>query len=131
MSANTQPLFELTPVNAGVQLTSANTTAKVTLYTGDTNGTRIDGISCCTSDTSAVDLNFYLYDGTTSHYLGVVALAAGSGYTTVPRVDAIATIAAAALGFLVLKPGYVLQVACNATMTSDKVTDVVALGGSY
>lgn len=92
---------------------------------------RVEGLLISTSDTSAVNLAFYVNDTSADHYIGVVDVPAGSGYTTVPRVDGIATIAPAASGALILPAGYILKAACVATMTSAKVTDLVATGGSY
>lgn len=131
MAANVTPLFVLTPVNAGVQLTSANTTAKVTILTAGANGTRIDGILVSTNDTTAVNLAFYVGDGTTDHYIGNVLVPIGSGYTTVVRVDAMTILQPVNVPALILLAGYTLK--CNAvtTMTAVKVADIVAMGGSY
>jgi hypothetical protein len=85
---------------------------------------------CSTNDSAAVNLAFYLSDGTTDYYIGNVALSAGSGYTTVARVEAIATLAPS-LGYLALKNGWSLKVNCVATMTAAKTTDLVAMGGDY
>lgn len=130
MAANTNPIFELTTTIAGKQFTSTDTTSKKSLQTGGTNGTRVDSIMCSTNDTAAVNLAFYINDGTTDFYIGNVTLAIGSGYTTVQRVDAMATLAPT-LGYLVLPNGYILKVNCVATMTAAKTTDVVAMGGDY
>lgn len=130
MPANTSPIFELTPTDKGVQFTSADTTSKKSIQTGGTNGTRIDSIMCSTNDTTAVNLAFYINDGSTDFYIGNVNLPIGSGYTTVARVDAMATLAPL-LGYLVLPSGYILKANCVATMTAAKTTDVVAMGGDY
>lgn len=130
MAQNTSPIFELVPTIAGQQFTSADTTAKKTIQTGGTNGTRIDSIMCSTNDTTAVNLAFYINDGATDFYIGNVNLPIGSGYTTVSRIDAMATLSPL-LGYLVLPPTYILKANCVATMTAAKVTDVVAQGGDY
>lgn len=85
---------------------------------------------CSTNDTTAVNLAFYINDGSTDHYIGVVALAIGAGYTTVARVEAISTLAPT-LGYLVIPSGYTLKAGCVATMTAAKTTDAVAMGGDY
>jgi hypothetical protein len=127
---NTSPIFELGIIDKGLQFTSADTSTKKSLVTGGADGTRIDSIMCSTNDTAAVNLAFYINDGSTDLYNGKVNLPAGSGYTSIPRVDAMATLSPT-LGYLVLPSGYILKVNCVATMTAVKTTDVVAMGGNY
>jgi hypothetical protein len=129
MAANIDPIFEAVPVVEGQQFTSADTTAKKSLVTGGANGTRIDSIMCSTNDTAAVNLAFYINDGATDLYIGVVALPIGAGYTTVPRIEGMATLNG--LGYLVLPSGHILKCNCVATMTAAKTTDVVVMGGDY
>lgn len=131
MAANTTPIFTKTPIVTGVQFTNADASNKKNLVTGATDGTRIDAIYCSTNDTAAVNLAFYINDGATDFYIGNVNLPIGSGYTTVVRVDALATLATVNLPFLLLPNGYILKCNCVATMTAAKTTDVVAVGGNY
>ena len=130
MAQNTSPIFELVPTDKGVQFTSTDTTAKKSIQTGGTNATRIDAVYCSTNDTATVNLAFYINDTVTDFYIGNVNLPIGAGYTTIPRVDALATLAPT-LGYLVLPSGYILKTNCVATMTAAKTTDVVATGGDY
>jgi len=130
MAANTSPIFELTPFMKGDTLDDGDTTVAITLVTGGANGTRIDSIMCSTNDTAAVNLRFYVDNGGADLYLGVVALAIGSGYTTVVRVEGMATLSPS-LGYLILANASELKVSCLATMTAAKITTVVALGGDY
>lgn len=130
MAQNTSPIFELVPTVKGVSFASGDTTTKKAIQTGGTNGTRIDSIMCSTDDTAAVNLAFYISDGTTDYYIGNVALAIGSGYTTVARVDAMSTLSPI-LGYLGLPATYILKANCVATMTAAKTTTVVAMGGDY
>lgn len=131
MPANTTgPIWELVPTDKGQQFTSGDTTTKKNIQTGGANGSRIDSIMCSTNDTAAVNLAFYINDGTTDFYIGNVNLPIGAGYTTVARVEALATLAPA-LGYLVLPSGHILKANCVATMTAAKTTDVVAMGGDY
>ncbi len=130
MPANTSPIFELVTTDKGVQFTSTDTTAKKSIQTGGTNGTRIDSIMCSTNDTVAVNLAFYINDTVTDFYIGNVVLPIGAGYTTIARVDAIATLSPT-LGYLVLPSGYILKANCVATMTAAKTTDAIAMGGDY
>lgn len=130
MAPNTTPIFEEVPVVGGAQFAAADTTTKKTLATGGTDGTRIDAIPCSTNDTTTVNLAFYLGHGGTDYYIGNVNLPIGAGYTSVARVDAMATLAPT-LGYLVLASGDTLKCNCVATMTAAKVTDVLAIGGDY
>lgn len=133
MAANSDPIFSLTPHIAGQEFTSADTTTLKTLVTGATNGTRIDVITCSTSDTVAVDLGIYVQVGGsgTNFFLGNVHLPPGAGYSTTPGVDAIAALPLTNFRAIVLNAADVLKAACAATMTSGKTTDVVALGGDF
>lgn len=130
MAAGTSPIFEAAPRVLGIQLAIGDTTVAKTVGTIGANGTRIDSIMCSTNDTTAVNLAFYINDGSVDHYIGVVLLAIGAGYTTVLRVDAITPLAPI-LSYLVIPNGYALKVGCVATMTTGKITDVVAMGGDY
>lgn len=124
------PLWEATITNAGVEFTSADTTAKKTLITGGSNGSRVDSIPCSTNDTTAVNLAFYINISGTDYYMGVVNVPIGSGYTTVARVEALTTLAPR-LGYIPLGNGDIIKVACVATMTAAKTTDVVALAAGF
>ena len=130
-TANINPVFERDPKISGVQFTSADASTKKNLLTGDNpDGTRVDSIMCSTNDTSAVNLAFYINDGSTDFYIGNVNLPIGSGYTTVARVEAMQTLAPQT-GYLWIPSGYIIKVNCVATMTAAKTTDVVLMGGEY
>ena len=130
MAAGTSPIFEAAVRVLGIQFTSADASTGKSFGTIGANGTRIDSIMCSTNDTAAVNLAFWINDGSTDYYIGVVALPAGAGYTTVSRVEAMTTLSPS-LGYLVIPSGYTLKAGCVATMTAAKTTDVVAMGGDY
>ena len=130
MAANTSPIFELTVKNAGVTIVPADTTAKKTLYTGGTNGSRIDQLAESSTDTAAVTTMWYKTVGGTDYHIGDVVIAIGAGYTTVALVDALATLEPT-LGYLVLASGEILKVAALATVTAAKQVDLVAQLGDY
>lgn len=131
MTANFKPVFELTPVNAGVTVVNADSTNKKTVYTAGANGGRIDAISVCSDDTSAVNLAFYINDGSADLYIGNVNVPIGSGYTTVAKVDALASLKPAYQNFIQIKATYILK--CNAVVavTAAKTVTVVAIGGDF
>jgi hypothetical protein len=137
MAAGTSPIFEAAVRILGIQFTSTDTTTAKSFGTIGANGTRIDSIMCSSNDTAAVNLAFYINDGTTDHYIGVVNVPIGSGYTTVARVDAMTTLqptnvsGAPQLGYLVIPSGYTLKAGCVATMTAGKTADVVCMGGDF
>ena len=134
MAANTQPIFKIALDAGGVQFTSADTTTKKTLITGNTGGnnagTLVESINVCSNDTAAVNLAFYVNDGSTDFYIGNVAIPIGAGYTTVVLVEALRTLRPD-LGFLTVKAGHVVKVNCVATMTAAKTVDICWQGGSY
>ena len=130
MAQNTAPIFELVPVSVGVEIVPADTTTKKTIYTGGTNGSRIDAIFVSSSDTAGVNLAFYITVGGTDYYIGNVVVTIGSGYTTVARTEAMSTLSPA-LGYLILADAAILKVASVTTVTSGKVVDIVAVGGDY
>jgi hypothetical protein len=130
MAAGTKPIFEQVPALGLVQIAPADTTTKKTLVTGATEGTRVDAISVCSNDTAAVTLMFYVTVSGVDYFLGAVGVPIGSGYTTVPKIAAMATLAPD-LGYLWIPSGAVLKVAALATVTAAKVVDVVATAGDY
>ena len=130
MAQNTSPIFELVPTIKAMTYAIGDTSTVKDIQTGGTNGTRIDSIMCSTNDTTTVNLAFSIHDGSSSQYIGNVNLPIGAGYTTVARVDAMSTLAPT-LGYLVIPSGCKLQANCVATMTTGKLTTVVAMGGDY
>ena len=130
MAANTSPIFELTPKNAGVQIVPADTTAKKTVYTGGTNGSRIDQLTVTSNDTAAVTLMWYKTVSAVDYHIGDTVIPIGAGYTSVALVDAILTLSPT-LVYLVLASGEILKVAALATVTAAKTVDIVAQLGDY
>ena len=130
MAANTSPIFELPVKNAGVQIVPADTTTLKTVYTGGTNGSRIDQLLVSSTDTAAMTLMWYKNIGGTDYHLADTVIAIGSGSPTVAAVDAITTLAPV-LGYLVLASGDILKVKVLAAVTTAKQIDIVAQLGDY
>jgi len=131
MAANTNPIFELTPV-AGTPQTFVNadgTTLK-TILTAGSEGTRIDAIMISSNSTAAENLAFYITISGTDYYIGNVNIPIGAGYTTVIRVDGMTWLKPAYQNFFVLPASALLK--CNAVVaiTAGKTVTVVALGGN-
>lgn len=133
MAANTEPIFEITSLVKGVQFVNADGTTPKAIIAGTDippEGCRVDMISIASNDTAAVNLAFYIYDGTTAFYIGNVVVAIGSGYTSISRVDAMSVLAPT-LGYLFIPDGYELRCGPVAAVTAAKVVDIVAFGGTY
>lgn len=131
MAANQNPIFEeVLSIGAPQTFTSADTTAKKTVASGGSDGTRIDSIMVSSDDTAAVNLACYLALSGTDYYIGNVNIPIGSGYTTVARVEAMTTLSPV-LGYLLLPNGVDFKVNCVATMTAAKTLTIVPMGGDY
>lgn len=131
MAAGTNPIFITTPGAGSPQtFASGDASNKKTVYTAGSNGARINEVWCTTDDTVAVNLAFYISISGTDYYIGNVNVPIGSGYTTVAKVNAMATLAPT-LGYLVLPASALLKCNCVATMTAAKTTTVTPQGGDY
>jgi hypothetical protein len=130
MAANTSPIFEEVVSGDGVSFTSADTTTKKTICTAGLDGRRLDSIRICSDDTAAVNLAFYINDTSTDFYIGNVNVPIGSGYTTIPLVEALSTLSPN-LAYLPLKASHVLKANCVATMTAAKTLTIFAHGGDF
>lgn len=140
MTMTATPVFPQTIKNYAVQILPADTTTKKTLCAGATNGTRIEAITIASTDTAARDVQFFLYNGTTSFLLATVAVPANSGNTSLlPQIDALR--GAMTTGFsydangnrnLLVMTGWTLQVAVLTTVTTAKEVDIVCTAaGDY
>jgi hypothetical protein len=124
---------------AGATVTSANTTAWVSVYTAPADDAVIKGLSCVSNDTAAVNLRIGLDIGGTVYQIATVNIPIASG--TNGSANAIDLLNASALPFLPvdrngkrilpLPGGAILKVAALATMTSGKTLTVVALPETY
>src|SRR6185369_10310379 len=114
MAANTDPIFPKIPsLGLPKTFTSADTTTKKTIASGDTDGTRIDSIWCTSDDTALINLMFYLGISGTDYHIGNVPITISAGYLAVPKIDAMPYLSGI-LGFLVLPSGVDLKCACLA-----------------
>ena len=78
MTMNALPKFVNTIKLGAISIDSA--AAEVTVYTGATEGSAIEMLSCCSTDTTAQILNLYLVDtAATSFALGAMSIPAYSG----------------------------------------------------
>lgn len=135
MAANTAPIFVATANVAEVTFVNADGTTAKDLVSAGTDGTKVFRINCTSDDTSTVNMEVYIHDGTTAYLLGTVAVATLSGTdgstaavnvldsTLIPGVDQD--------GELFIPSGYKLQVAPLAAVTAAKTVTVVCFAGNY
>lgn len=135
MAANTSPIFPVSPVIGIATLTSptpittraniAGTTGLTQLTPVSTNGRRIDGIRVKGKATnSATNVCIWLYDGTTSHLIDEIDLAAVTAANTTDSVSAVRVYSDTGLA---LPATYKLYV--SVTVAAD--INVFVLGGDY
>ena len=131
MTANVNPIFELTPQCTGQTFVNADATNLKTCFTAGGEGARIDGILVCSNSGSAENLAFYINDGATDFYIGNVAIPIGSGYTTVVKVDALLALKPALQNFISLHHAYLLKANAVVAVAANKTVTVVVLAGDY
>lgn len=74
-----RPIFPGAIANAGLDIENADGTTVQALITGGTNGTRVNSISITSTDTSAVILDVFFYDGSSDFQIGTVTIPIGAG----------------------------------------------------
>lgn len=134
--ANTNPIFQSGPSNgAPATIVNADGSAEKTIYTAGANGALVDSVFVTSDDTSAVVLNVFVNDGTTSYLIGAVnvptlsgtnGIAAGVNLLSLGDIPALQT-----GGGLALAPTYKLNVAAQSAVTAAKTVTLVAAGGDY
>lgn len=135
MAVNTQPIFAKSPNNAEVTHVPADTTTKKDVCVAVTDGTKLLAINCTSDDTSTVEMEVYLYDGTTAYLLGtkdVPTLSGTDGVT--PSVNLLDPTYITGLdddGHLFIKSSYKVQVAPKATVTTAKTVTCVGFAVDY
>lgn len=134
MAVTPTPAMPQAPNNKCTIIQNSDSTNKITIYTAGANGSRLDTFSVATTDTSNVQLNIWLTDGTTEIQLDAVVITAGYGTNAMNRaVDVLSLLPAAkADGDLIrqmwLKSGCVLKAAANVAVTSGKYVYVYCEG---
>jgi hypothetical protein len=136
VAANTAPIFVAVPNNKGQTWVNGDGAAATKdIFVAGSNGSRVSGISVCSTDTSDRDFHLYYYDGSTAYLLGTLTVPLGAGNTgTVPALNLLSLSNIPGLnpdGSITLKTGEKLQAANVATITAAKTVTVVALGGDY
>lgn len=129
MTANTQPIFTLTPNDGVVAISAANTArdGSGTLYdvvTAGANGTRIDHIEVVAQGTTTVNVvRLFLYNGTTNFLRQEILVTAITPSTSVAVFSTQVTFT----NGLVIPTGWKLRASTNNAETYN----VFAYGGDY
>ena len=136
MPLNTNPVFIGTRRSVGVELDNADSTNLVSLFVAGANGSLIEAIAVTSTDTAAVELDLYLYDGAASFRLGsvTVPIGAGSNGGTTAAADGLNQTELPWLRddlTLALAAGCTLKAAAHAAITSAKLVHVTVFGGDY
>lgn len=139
MTANTSPIFGLTPKVVGTNFTNATGTTKTTIYTAGANGARVLGIGATTSDTSANDVNLYIQVGGsgTVYNIGGKRVPIASGDAVASTIAAVQLLDTGQIPFLLpdgtlqLGAGDVLQAGVVAAVTSAKTLTIVVQAIDY
>jgi hypothetical protein len=133
VAANTTPIFVITPHIGLVRISTANTNRDGTgtlgdVFTGTTNGSRIDRITMtATATTTAGMLRFFIFDGTNTRAWQEVQVTAITPSGTVKAFTYTIVSDSPTIPLLVLPSTWVLRVGTVAAETFD----VTAFGGDY
>lgn len=139
MSANTSPIFGLSPKTQAQTIVPADTTTLKTLYTAGANGARILSVIAVTNDSAANDVNLYVQvggSGTAANIGGKrVPIASGNVVaSTIPSAQLLDPTQIPGLlsdGSLQLGPGDVLQASVVATVTTAKTLTILTQAIDY
>jgi len=130
-----RPIFPDTIKNAALDIENADGTSEQDLLTAGSNGSRINSISAVSDDTSAVVLEFFYNDLTTSFLIGSVSIPTLSG--TDGSAPAVSILNATDMPFLgddlalYLEGSDKITVAAQAAVTSAKKVTLVVTYGDY
>ncbi len=134
MAVTATPAMPQAANNKCTILQNSDSTNKVTIFTAGANGSRLDTLSVASTDTSAINLNLWLTDGTTEILLDCVPIPAGYGTNAVNRAYDVLSVLSAAkadgdgIRQMWLKSGCILKAAASAAITSAKFAYVYCEG---
>lgn len=139
MSTTPTPIFPQTIQSESVQILPATTTTLVTLYTGGTNGSKIENIIASNTDTAAAyALTLTIVTSSTNYIIGTINVPLSSGNTTAAPAVSLINSANLPLAkdsngnpYLYLGSGSVLKVNSGTTVNTAKVVSITAIGGDY
>jgi hypothetical protein len=142
MALTYTPIFPVTINNTSVQILPADTTTLKTIYTGATNGSRLENILVTNTDTAAASVvQVYAVISATNHLLGTVNVPISSGnLIAVPSVNLLSY--SGNLGnllnrdangntYLYVASGTIIKVAVTVAVNAGKILDFFAQGGDF
>jgi hypothetical protein len=139
MAGTATPIFPQTIKNWTAQILPATASAKVTLVTGATNGSKVESINIASTDTTARDLQLILTISSVDYILGTLSVLANTGFTNaVPSINVMNHSQLPIFSYdnngnryLYVASGSVLSVKTLTTVTAAKEVDVFAFGGDF
>lgn len=140
MAVTHTPIFPQTVKQGAVQILPADTTSLKTIYTGATDGSRVDNILITSTDTSAKDVQLVVTISGTDYVLGTISVPANSGFTNsvvtlnmLAHANMTSALNADNNGnkFLFLASGSILKIKALTTVTAAKAINVVAQIGDF
>jgi len=126
--ANNQAMQPASLLNPAIQILPSDTTDLKTVITAAANGSLIKEIYITTDDTSDVDVELYLNDGSTDYLLGsytIPTLSGKSGNATIHLLSVMN------YDDLKLQSTYILKIKAVATITAAKVVNIVGVAYDY
>jgi hypothetical protein len=141
MALTNTPIFPQTITNNVVQILPADTTTLKTLYTGATNGSRIENIMVTNTDTNAYTINIFFTISATNYLIGTINVPLSAGNTTAaPTVNLLSSAGnfggilnydANGNKYLYVASGTILKVASTGTVTTAKALTFSCQGGDF
>ena len=136
MSANTTPIFVAAINNKGQSWTHSDSAATTKdVFVAASNGSRCFGIAATLTDTTAVDVQIFIYDGATAWLAGTVTVAIGAGNTGSVSAQNLLSLSnnpwLNSDGSITLPTGWKIQASNVTQLASGKTLTLVALGGDY
>jgi hypothetical protein len=136
MAAGTKPIFVAALNNKGQTWVNADGAGAVKdVFVAGANGSRAASLIATSTDTSAIDVQVFAYDGSTAFLIGTITVPIGAGNTgTVGGVNLLQLAGIPGLnsdGSITLPTSWKLQASNVTTVTAAKTLTVVCVGGDY
>ena len=133
------PIFPQAPKNGKVQIVNADGTTLKTVYTADTDGTKITGLIATSTDSSARVLEWGVENGGTFFQMGCVNVPIDAGFVIgTPAVNVFNLTNNPGLPidndgqpYVLLISGDTLRVRVQSAVTSTETIHVVAIGADF
>jgi hypothetical protein len=139
MAKNQTLPITLSANDKGVTFVNADSTTVKDIFIAGANGSILRGISACTTDTSANNVQIFFYDGSTAYLMGTVRVATLSGTDgAVNGVNLLNSTAIPALKtdnagnkIFALESGQKIQAGVLVAVTAGKTLTLVSVGEDF